>query len=563
MLTLQHLPALALLAVAVTALAAGVLGEVVPARAAGTARALLSLALLGAVVDLVHVMLALPPGGVLAVTLWRITPNLPVTLQVDYACLALATAAATAALVISLATRDGPLASAALGTAALGAMMAGLAGGLLTMYIGLQLSAVGGIGLSYARLPRAPSGRLVAAAVADQAVSLIWLGAVVGLNLTTGTLVFAGIPTLAISLPLAGLLVIPGVVRLSGASFLPDRYGSSRAADLGDLLAVVAVPTGLSVLLRVQELAGGTWPHPALGTALDGVALILGLGAVVLQVREPRGTGLRSLLMVMAALVLLGFGADSAPGTALAVMAALSMELAALLGPRVLVSDRPVATRALPPGAARAFLIPLGLPVSAAVTAGVVGLGLGLTSGLMDGVLPALGFLVALAGLAAGGSRLLRAKCQPLPWPLAIPGVLLAAAAFLPGALLTEIAVPVTTGGALGLLVLTAPDPLSLQLSGLLWPGGYLAVVAVVFAGGYWGVREVLGVPAPEPAPVPAPPRPSPGRPPRWGHGPVAVGMARRALSVGLRISAREMAERPVWMWLAASLAVSWLLVQR
>ncbi len=563
MLTLQHLPALALLAVAMTALAAGVLGEVVPARAAVAGRALLRLALLGAVVDLVHVMLALPPGGVLAVTLWRITPNLPVALQVDDAGLALATAAATSALVISLTTRDGPLASAALGTAALGAMMAGLAGGLLAMYIGLQLSAVGGIGLSYARLPRVPSGRLVAAAVADQAVALIWLGAVVSLNLTTGTVVFAGIPTAAISLPLAGVLVIPGVVRLSGASFLPDRYGSPRAADLGDLLAVVAIPTGLAVLLRVQELAGGTWPHPALGTALDGVALILGLGAVVLEVRGPGGTGLRSLLMVMAALVLLGFGADSAPGTALAVVAAVSMELAALLGPRVLVSDQPVATVALPPGASRAFLIPLGLPVSAAVTAGVVGLGLGLTAGPMDGLLPALGFLVALAGLAAGGSRLLRADCRPLPWPLAIPGVLLAVAALLPGALLTEIAAPITTGGALGLVVLTAPDPLSVQLPGLLWPGGYLAMVAVVFASGYWGVREVLGMPAPERAPVATSGRPRSGRPPRWEDGLAVAATARRALSAGLRISAREMAERPVWMWLAASLAVSWLLVQR
>jgi hypothetical protein len=562
-LTLQHLPALALLAVAVTALAAGVLGEVLPARAAGTGRLVLRLALLGAVVDLVHVVLTLPPGGVLAVTLWRITPNLPVTLQVDDAGLALAIAAATAALVISLATRDGPLASAALGTAALGAMIAGLAGGLLAMYIGLQLSAVGGIGLSYARLPRAPSGRLVAAAVADQVVSLTWLGAVVALNLTTGTLVFAGIPTAAISLPLAGVLLIPGVVRLSGASFLPDRYASPRAADLGDLLGVVAVPTGLAVLLRVQELAGGTWPHPALGTALDGVALILGLGALLLQVREPSGTGLRSLVMVMAALVLLGFGADSPSGTALSVVAGISLELTALLGPRVVVSDQPLATWALPPGASRAFLLPLGLPVSAAVTAGVAGLGLGLTSGLLDGALPALGFLVALAGLAVGGYRLLRAACRPLPWPLILPGVLLAAAALLPGGLLQAIAAPVTTGGALGLLVVTAPDPLTVQLPGLLWPGGYLAVVAVVFAGGYWGVREVLGRPAPRRGPLAEPQRSDPWRLPRWEEGRVVAGTARRALTAGLRISAREMAERPVWMWLAASLAVSWLLVQR
>ncbi len=563
MLTLQHLPALALLAVAVTALAAGVLGEVVPARAAGTGRILLRLALLGSVADLVRVALALPPGGVLTVTLWRITPSLPVTLQVDDAGLALAIAAATAALVISLASHDGPLASAALGTAALGAMMAGLAGGLLAIYIGLQLSAVGGIGLSYARLPRAPSGRLLAAAIADQAVSLIWLGAVVGLNLTTGTLVFAGIPTAAISLPLAGVLVIPGIARLSGAAFLPDRYGSPRASDLGDLLAVVAVPTGLAVLLRVQELAGGTWPHPALGTALDGVALILGVGALLLQVREPGGTGLRSLLMVMAALVLLGFGADSASGAALAVAAGVSLELTALMGPRVLVSDQPMATSALPPSVSRVLLLPLGLPISAAVTAGVAGLALGLNAGLMDGVLPTLGFLVALGGLAVGGSRLLRADCRPLPWPLVLPGVLLAAAALLPGGLLQAIAAPVITGGAFGLPVLSAPDPLSVQLPGLLWPGGYLAVVALVFAGGYWGVREVLGRPAADRGRLPSSPWPDRWRPPRWEVGLMAAGRTRQALTAGLRISAREMAERPVWMWLAASLAVSWLLVQR
>ena len=563
MLTLQHLTALALLVVAVAALAAGALGGLVPARAAGAGRALLRVALLAALADLVHVMLSLPPGGVLAVTLWRTAPLLPVTLQVDEAGLVLATAVAAAALVVSLSSRDGPLASAALGTAALGAMVAGLAGGLLAMYIGLQLSAVGGIGLSYARQPRAPSGRLVAAAVADQVVALIWLGAVVGLDLGTGTLIFAGIPTAAITLPVAGILVVPALVRLGVAAFVPDRPGSARAADLGDLLAVVAAPTAVAVLLRVQELSGGTWPHPAIGTALDGVALILGMSALLLLARDPGGTGLRSVLMACAALVLLGFGSNSVAGTALGVAAAASLELTALLGPRVLVWDQRPACRALPAGTAQAALLPLLLPVSAAATVGVVGLALGLDSGPQDGILPALGFLVALGGLALAGGRLRRARCLPLPWPLVAPAVGLVGAAVLPGGLITAIAAPVTTGGTLGLLVISAPDPLSLQVPGLLWPGGYLALAALVFGAGYWGVAQTLGVRRAVSGLEAGPPVPATGRLPGWAGGGATVARVQSALSLGLQISAREMAERPVWMWLAASLAVSWLLVQR
>ncbi len=568
MLSLEHLPALALLALAAAALAAGVLGGLLPQRAAIAGRVLVRLGLLATLGILVDLVAVLQPAGSVAVVLWRIAPTLPVELQVDVAGAAVAIAATTAALLVSLSGRDGALASAAIGVAALGAILASLSGGLLSLYIGLQLSAVGGIGLSYARSPRAPSGRMVVAAVADQAVTLLWLGAVVGLNRQTGTMLFSGIPTAAVTLPLAGILLIPGVVRLVGAGLVPDAAssaGTAHALDLADWLAVVAVPTGLTVLLRVQQLSGGTWPNPALGTGLDGLAVILGLGAALLVVRGGTGAGLRPLLLVSGAMVLLGFGANSAPGTGLAVAAALFLELGVLVAPRLLIAAPSTsAERPLPAWGGQAALVAATAPLSLGVTVAVVGIALALAAGPGAGLLPGLGYGVSLAVLALAWARLRRVRVQPLPWPLALPALGLALAAALPGGVLAWVAAPIANPGGAGLLPLTTPDPLSVQLPGLLWPAGYLAVIVVLLGSGLWAFNVIFDRPPPEfEAVVPASP---PAAAIGWVRGARAFRVTlrtARAVRLGLGISSRELAERPVWMWLAATLTVAWLLVQR
>ncbi|MHB1639972.1 MAG: hypothetical protein ACYCUD_09065 [Candidatus Dormibacteria bacterium] len=583
MLSLTTLPLLVLLPPAIAAFLAGASSRsLVPNPglvASWTVRLGLTLSLVAAAAILVR----LPPTGIVDLTLWRLDSELPVTLQFGVGGLGLAAMVLAAALVVSFSAGDRrPLVSSALAVAALGGVLAAMAGGLLSLFVGLQLSAVGGIGISYARSPRAASRRVVWAAVADQAVALVWLGAVVALYHSAGTVQFSDIPTGSINFVLAVILLVPALVRLSSAGLLlwsvPGAEGA-RALDLADWLSVVAVPTSLVILLRDLQLSGGVWPSPAFGTMLDAVGLTAALAiAVVVLVRRRPGGEVGALLVVAAALTFLGFGSNSPAGTELGVGAGLFLELLAAFLPRSLATTTQGLRSLTQRGqwasvALRVVIVAAGSPVSLAFTASLLGLGLGLQAGGLAGLMPTLGYGGCLFCLCLLFPLLLRLRGGGYSWRssfLLLPGGLVVAGAIAGGWILTGPVAAIAFSGAAVPAPITSPDPLSVQIPGILYPQGYVALLALLLLLALGAVRYAAGATVwprwdysasldGTAEAMPAPFRVNLDLS-RWMR---RLGRVGRAVILGLDLSERELAERPVWLWLATTFAVAWLMAQR
>lgn len=587
MLSITTLPLLALLLPAVATLACFGLGRPWPRQPGFWARWVLRLGLVLALADAVTVFRLLQLGGTLHAVLWRLDPQLPITLSVDSGGAALAIMVLVAALVVSFAARDRrPLASAALGLAVVGATGAVFAGDLLGLYIGLQLSALGGIGLSYARQPRAASTRMVWSAIADQGVGLIWLGVMVVLLQRTSTLQLTAIPTSTVSPTLAGLLLLPAVVRLAGCGLLAGSAANARAThgsrslDVADWLTVVAVPTSLLVLIRVQALSGGTWPAPWFGTALDLLAVVVGGAALALMLasRDPHAQ-FWALLCAMSALVIVGFGQNTADGTLLGLAAGLFLEVSCAFLPRALLGrrggrarepkgpvSRPVAAQGLLGGAA------VLLPWLLAAEVAYLGLALVLRAGLEAGFAPSLAYLVAMAALALGITRLRQGPWRTTrwSWPLWLPALCLGAAAILPGWALTLAAGSIAPPGTAALSLLSAPDPFVVLGPGLVLPGGYLVILLMLLSAGGWALRTASGAGVAALPPVP----PADSAPSLVLPAPLAAMVGGRAAApawakeargwylILVRLADREVGERPVLLWVAAAAAAAWLLAE-
>lgn len=586
MLSVTDLPLLALLLPAAATLVCSALGRPWPRRPAFWARWVLRGGLLLALADAVALLNRLQPDGTLQATLWRLEPRLPITLSVDTSGTVIATMVLTAALIVSFAARDRrPLASAALGLAVLGAVGAAFAGNLLSLYIGLQLSALGGIGLSYARQPRAASSRMIWAVVADQSIGLAWLGAMLVLLHSTATLQLNAIPTSTVSPALAGLLLLPAVVRLAGCGAIagttsPGRPGSTgRSLDVADWLTVVAVPTALLLLDRVQALSGGTWSEPWFGTSLDLLALLMAAVAVAgLLVSSNPHSALRALLLVLSALVIVGFGQNTADGTLLGLNAGLVLEISAAFLPRALLGTargrRPIVMALAQDRRGNQRVVGAAvvlLPCLLGFAVALLGMDLALRGGLELGLAPALAYLIALAGLVLAVPRLRREATSPnrWSWPLWLPVIGLGAAAILPGWVMTFAASALAPPGTSSVALISAPDPLVILAPGLLWPGGYLVLLAGLVGGGAWAMRLAIGTNSPIAEPTAAATVPSIILPDRLAafvaRGSSAPSWTREVrgwYSTLVRVADREVSERPVWLWVVAAAAAAWLLAE-
>ncbi|MHB8330671.1 MAG: hypothetical protein ACYDEA_00560 [Candidatus Dormibacteria bacterium] len=587
MLSLTELAFLALLLPAGAALVGGVMGRPWPASAGVWARWVVRAGLLLALADVAALLNVIQPSGSAQVTLWHLETRLPVTLQLDVSGVAIAIAVLGAALVVSFAASDRrPLASAALGLAALGGVMVALSGGLFSLFVGLELSAVGGIGLSYARYPRLASTRIVWAAAADQAVALVWLGVMVIIYHQVGTLQFADIPTSAFSFWPAAILLVPAGVRLAGAVLVGAGGSDSpesevtRALDVADWMAVVAVPTALVLILRVHQLAGGAWPGLAFGTVLDLVGLAFAAAGLGSWLLSPRGKSeVRTLLLGAGALIWLGFGANSAVGAELAIGAGIFMELAVAFLPRSLLG----AHAPSPSSGGRVWVwvqtsggvAATMLPISLGVTVAMVGLSAEIQGGMPGGIVPALGYVSALACLGLlvpRASGYLRAV-ETWNWVLALPSAGLLCAALMPGWVLNSIAAPVAFAGAGGVSPLVALDPFVVQLASLVWPVGYVTILMALAGVSYSALRYATGIPVwpnghpgPAPEPQPGPARLAAARAFVAGRSRPARHVFNRLLRAGalaVELSERELAERPVWLWLSTTAVIGWLMSQR
>jgi hypothetical protein len=542
--------------------------------------------------DTAWLIYLIQPSGSVQVTLWKLDQSLPVTLQVDVTGAAIAVAVLLAALVVSFSASDSrPIASAALGLAALGGVMAAVSGGLVSLFVGLELSAVGGIGLSYARSPRSASSRIVWAAVADQTVALGWLGAVVWIFRAAGTVQFADLPTTVLTPALAVVLLVPAAVRLgttvlvgAGSSVGTGEVEWRRVHDIGDWLAVVAVPTAVILLFRVQQLGGGAWPGASFGTVLDCVGALFAAAALALALLDGHGnSALQAILLSVAGLIFLGFGSNSAAGVELGIGAGLLMIALACFLPRALLGpgERASPTRFVWPQPVARLQLSAGmlaalLPVSFGFTVALVGLSAAISSGVVAGLAPAVGYAIVVAVLAVLVARVGSLLRLPVgrEWALAIPVACLVAAAVAPGWVLTSVAGVISADGGAKATVVSAPDPLSVQIPGLIWPAGYIAVILLLGGIALFALRLGAGLPAVPRLGAGDPGVPPPkaawaayllvgAPPPAWLRFRSRLGRFRAATTLMLELSEREIAERPVWLWLATTLALGWLLTQR
>jgi hypothetical protein len=285
----------------------------------------------------------------------------------------------------------------------------------------------------------------------------------------------------------------------------------------------------------------------------------------------------RALLLAASSLVLVGFGQNSADGTLLGLSAGLFLELSAAFLPRAILGRprgnsgrRAARARGLVRGQLLVGVSAALLPFSLAFGVGLIGLSLSLGKGLGSGLAPALAYLVALAALVMAAPALPRLArvASGWSWPLGLPALGLAAAAIVPGGVITLAAGTLAAPGTVAQSLLSAPDPLVVQGPSLIWPGGYLALLAILAWGGLWAMRLALGasVPAAERAwagtPTPALPLP-----PRlaalvaWGSRlPRLAQEVRGWYLLLVNLADREVGERPVWLWIVTTAVAAWLL---
>lgn len=414
---------------------------------------------------------------------------------------------------------------------------------------------------------------------------MIWLGSMVVVLHRTSTLQLNAIPPGAVTPALAGLLLLPAVVRLAGCGLLAGsvsrgRTGQrARSLDVADWLTVVAIPTALVVLLRIQTLSGGSWPAQWFGTCIDLLAVAVGGLAVLLLLasRDPESR-IWALPLSLTALVIVGFGENTADGTLLALAAGLFLELSCAFLPRALLGRREGAHSQDATGGqggswARQQLATalVALPWVLGCEVALLGLDLALPEGLGAAFAPVLAYLLAIAGLVLTIPGLRRLSPVPirLGWALWLPGLCLLGAALLPGWAVTLAAGALAPPGTTSATLISSPDPLVLLVPGMILPGGYLLLLAVLVGVSVWAMRLATGaLPTasqtrgggilPE---VSLPARlevflTGSARPPHW------LGEMRGWYSILVRLADREVGERPVWLWLAAAALTAYMLAE-
>jgi hypothetical protein len=201
----------------------------------------------------------------------------------------------------------------------------------------------------------------------------------------------------------------------------------------------------------------------------------------------------------------------------------------------------------------------------------LLGMDLALRGGLELGLAPALAYLIALAGLVLAVPRLRREATSPnrWSWPLWLPVIGLGAAAILPGWVMTFAASALAPPGTSSVALISAPDPLVILAPGLLWPGGYLVLLAGLVGGGAWAMRLAIGTNSPIAEPTALATVPSIVLPDRLAafvaRGSSAPSWTREVrgwYSTLVRVADREVSERPVWLWVVAAAAAAWLLAE-
>jgi hypothetical protein len=501
---------LRLFAAPVVLFAAALLCYLLPSRMAGRARLVAAIAaVLAGGLLLSEAPLVLPSSRVER-DLGEFAPGVHLVARADPATLAIALLATILALAAMLERRRQPLERSALLLCLAGTYVAALAGNAVLLFGGVEIANVGALLLAAGGAPRLRLRARIAFTL-QHASSLGLLVAAVALQASLQTSDFTAVPADAMDWWIAGPWAFTGVVRLLAPAALPDRAGRLASAAW---LPVGAVPCGLLVLLRLAQVAGAQMP-----AGISVMLIAAGLGAATWAAvraarhwRTPARAG-RALALVVAgeAIVMAGVGTPAA----ISAMAALGLAL--LLG----IAAAPAWGAGGDEGSGRtavwaratALAVMGGLPLGFGTTAVLLASGSVAAGGLPHSIVAVFtagtAVVAAAAGALAARAVLVgappRGRTRGARSDAALPLGVSLVGAVLPGLAQTVFVQPVASvAGA----AFSSVDIATARVPGSGWPGGYLAVAALVAlaAAGSAAALEGRRWPAPEMPPAAQPP---------------------------------------------------------
>lgn len=524
-------------------LGAALLAYVVPERRHRLGHLLAAAAIIAAAVLLATTAPLAFPAGSVERSLGDLAPGAPLTLRADATGLVIALLSLAAAMVALLETDRGAVEWSALLLCAAGGCICGLAGNAVLLFAGLELGNLGALLLLASSAP-AGSVRGWWSFAVQHAAALGLLAAAVELTTGVGTSDLSAIPASSLTAAVAFPWALAGAVRLAAAVGLPEYGGRVPATAWA---SVAAAPSGLAVLLRLDQVAGGSLPTALsvlLTTAGCALAVIGALVALGRRLDAPAAG--RALCVAAAGPVVALLGVDT-PATLVAGAAAgVALVLAMACAPGWSTATGGDAGRRL---RAACLASAGGLPIGVGTATVLLGAGTAVGEGLPRSLV---GLSLAAAGLCAAAAAALAARAA-LAAPVAdAPSRLRLDAAvalgvsllfgIVPGLMVSIVAVRLvgSDGG------ISAVQSAAFSGPGGGWAGGYLvlavavAAVAAVSAGSLQG----LAPPRRERTAVPVPVRG------------VAARLPRRRLEVVLDSAGRGLTTADHWLFAQPGLAL-------
>ncbi|MDQ6856875.1 MAG: hypothetical protein M3Z57_07375 [Candidatus Dormibacteraeota bacterium] len=413
-------------------------------------------------------------GGSLERSFGSAIPGVDLTARADSAAVAVILIGCLAALLaLPRRRQDGERLAALLlclgGTATVAA-----AGNLVLDGGGVQLIAAGTLLLCGRRGPGSRSAAILAGLIGAGGLAL--LAAAAELVAAAGSSDLAFVPQGAVG----GALAIPWA--LGGAALiLSAAVPGDGASAARDWAAIAALPAGYLVLLRLQESAGGQLPgNASIALAVVGLTVAC-LGAYTARRAVTLAAAGRSVVAVLAGVLVCLFGGSLATSGTLLAGVFLALELALLAAPSWNRSPSgwsaaSIALTALPGGAAFAVVaVALGTVAQRGVTAFVE-----------------LAILVGVVAAAAiSGARAVAAPRRG--WRPAFPGAVLTVGAGLAGGLFPGLALRYVAAPLAGGAASVDLDAGALGAPGGGFAAGYFTIGAAVLLAGAAAAVVVAG----------------------------------------------------------------------
>lgn len=430
-------------------------------------------------------------GGRILASFGQAMPGIPYLFRADSVAMVVAITATSAALLALLSKRlVEPGHAPAILLCVMGSVVAAVAGNAVMLFAGVELANVGMFGLLARPGQRPRRGALLTLGV-EHVGALGLLAAAANLQATAGTSDFSALPAGAVTAAVAIPWALGATVRLLAPAIAPLR-GSIATSTWA---ATASVPTGVVMLLRLREAAGGAQPVGG-SVALAFLGAIVALAGAAIMVRRPAvpSSAGRGLMLAVAGPVIALAGLPAAiAATAIAVgigaleiaaaASALWERAGASAQERALAAAALVAASGLPLGFGATAIV---LELSAAIGLGAAGLPLLLALGLAAVAAAAAGVRVTRQLVRHGdGSE----RPAGPPAPLGLSALVAAVAgAVVPGAFAGWLNGALGSPGTLadaGASAVTGPA------GG--WAGGYFVVAALVLGAAAMATLSLTG----------------------------------------------------------------------